>query len=114
MLNLALAHWGENGEMPEALCRQALESDEETLHRWGLQAVAMLLWRVSEVADALELLDKTEHRAHAETEEVFSWWRLRDVSAGQYLDDCRLMRRMFQGEPLRPAFLGDPSLSRSA
>jgi hypothetical protein len=108
LLDLALAHWGESGEMPEALCRQALESDEETLLRWGLQAVAMLLWRVNEVADALELLDVTERKAHAETEEVFSWWRLRYVTAEQYLDDCRLMRRMIEGEPIRPAFLGDP------
>jgi cellulose biosynthesis protein BcsQ len=105
-LTLALAHWGEYGEMPESLCRQALGSDDEILRDWGLQGVALLLWRVGELAQAFECLDKAEQRAQAQTEEIFSWWWLRDVTVEHFLDDCRLLRRMFQGEPLRPAFLG--------
>jgi MinD-like ATPase involved in chromosome partitioning or flagellar assembly len=107
---LALAHWGENGELPESLCRQALESDAGSLSSlWGDEAIGWLLWRVGEVAAAIEWLDRAEQQARAEPEyEVFSLWRLRDVSLDQYLDDCRLVRRMFQGEPIRPAFLGPP------
>jgi hypothetical protein len=105
-LELALAHWGEHGEMPESLCRQALESGAEVLGQLGLQAVALVFWRIGQAADASECLERAEQRAQGETEEIFSWWWLRDVSVGQYLDDCQLLRRMFQGEPLRPAFLG--------
>ena len=31
-----------------------------------------------------------------------------DNDGRQYLDDCRLLRRMFRGEPLQPPFLGTP------
>ncbi len=106
---LALAHWGESGEMPESVCRQALECAHDDLVSLGLEAVAWLFWRVGQVADAFGVLDLAEERARAETDEVFSWWRIRDVSVAEYLDDCQLTRRMFQGEPLRPAFLGPPA-----
>jgi MinD-like ATPase involved in chromosome partitioning or flagellar assembly len=122
MFQLALAHWGESGEMPESLCREALgalESDENFVHiRGGWQAIALLLWRISNVTDALKCLERAEQWARVQTddsfssekeEEIFSYWQLRGVSIGQYLDDCRLMRRMFQGEPIRPAFLGPAS-----
>ncbi len=114
LLDFALAHWGENGEMPESVCRQALEQAGESefanLDRSSrFQAIALLCWGAGEVGDAIACLQQAEQSAYAETEDVFSWWWLRDVSAGQFLDDFRLLRRMFQGEPLRPAFLGPPS-----
>jgi hypothetical protein len=51
-------------------------------------------------------VEQAEHAARAKASQLFSLWRLRGVSVGQYLDDCQHWRRMFQGEPLRPAFLG--------
>jgi hypothetical protein len=126
ILCVALAHWAENGEMPESLCRQALEmeSDDELLRMWptddqefhllAFETKSWLLWRVGKVVEAIADLDKAEERARGATDlamddMVFSMWRLRTVSVEQYLDDCRLLRRMFQGEPLRPAFLGPAS-----
>jgi hypothetical protein len=119
LLELALARWGKDGEMPESLCREALdalEGADQFVPQWGIPAVALLLWRTGNVADAMELLEKAEQKARADTDdsfshteredEVFSVWRLRSVSIGQYLDDCGEMRRMFQGEHLRPKFLG--------
>jgi MinD-like ATPase involved in chromosome partitioning or flagellar assembly len=118
ILQLGIAHWGEHGELPESLCRRALkaleglESDRQHVffHNWGWEAGALLLWRVGEKAEAIECLEKGEQRAHTESaEEIFSLWRLHEVSVGHYLDDIKLWRRMFQGEPLRPAFLGPSS-----
>jgi hypothetical protein len=34
--------------------------------------------------------------------------RYRFVSVEQFLDDCGLVRRLIQGERIRPVFLGDP------
>jgi MinD-like ATPase involved in chromosome partitioning or flagellar assembly len=122
VLPLALARWGEDGEMPESLCKQALEAlegDSLFVHHWGLQAIALLFWRTGKVTDAMECLDIAEQRAVVDTDQsfpelekedqLFSLWRLRDVSAPQYLDDCHLLRRMFRGEHLRPAFFGPAS-----
>jgi MinD-like ATPase involved in chromosome partitioning or flagellar assembly len=128
---LALAHWGEHGEMPEALCREALSlaCDEgipfaDFGEAGSLQGVALLSWGIGEVPDAIAYLAKSEQIARAGSElrsfimgcekELFSWWRLQGVSIGQYLDDCGLFRRMFKGEPLRPAFLGPPSATMTA
>jgi cellulose biosynthesis protein BcsQ len=116
LLALALAHWGEDEEMPESLCRQALaalerdqQSIRDVLWSWGYHAFALLYWRTGMLSEALECLEKAEQNAHAETEEIVSLWWLREESVQQYLDDCQLFRRMFQGEPLRPAFLGPSS-----
>src|SRR5205085_11629637 len=71
LLDLALAHWGEDGEMPISVCSQALErsmqSDEHSLDLLGgagsLQAGALLFWRVGQTADAIDLLEKAEQGA---------------------------------------------------
>src|SRR5207237_10181617 len=73
-----------------------------------LDACRRLCWRVGQVADVLGCVDKAEQQGPVETEESVSWWRMRNVSVGQFLDDCGLARRMFQGGPLRPTFLGPP------
>jgi MinD-like ATPase involved in chromosome partitioning or flagellar assembly len=124
ILELALACWGEDGEVPKSLCKQALEailSDEQFLINWGFQAVALLSWGAGNVADAIEHLKQAEHRARAQTDDsfssenadkVFSVWRLSNVSIEQFMEDCQMLRRMFQGEPLRPTFLGPPLSSK--
>jgi hypothetical protein len=70
-------------------------------------------------AEAINFLNEAEEFGRGEERQVgpvmirhtrcaFSMWRYRFVSVEQFFDDCRLMRRMIQGEPLRPAFLGPP------
>ncbi len=109
-LGVGLAHWGEHGAMPELLCRNALEEDDQRLRWWAFEARSWLLWRIGNVADAIEYLDKATKRAREEVDEKpFSLWQLRRVSVQEYLVDCSFVRRMFQGEPLRPAFLGPAS-----
>jgi MinD-like ATPase involved in chromosome partitioning or flagellar assembly len=112
LFGLALAGWAVDGEFSESLCRKILEADPGNLVTlWGDQAIGWVLWRVGEVSAALSCLDAAEQNARVDSKfmddeyEVFSLWRLRDVAIEQYLDDCRLVRRMFQGEPIRPAFL---------
>jgi MinD-like ATPase involved in chromosome partitioning or flagellar assembly len=116
LLGLALAHWGESGELPEQICRQALEVLEEgdpIYHNWGLQAVALLLWRTGHMTDAMACLDEAERKAFRITEDEYSFWRLSFVSVAQFLDDCQSLRRMIQGASIRPAFLGPPSAANT-
>ncbi len=110
---LGLAHWGEHREMPKELCKQVLDTLEsskdpgELSRHWGMESFALLLWRLGEQNEALKCLGDTEKQAHSESDdEIFSLWRLHEVPLGQFLDDCRSWRRVIQGEPLRPAFLG--------
>jgi hypothetical protein len=123
LLALALAHWGEGGKMPAPLCKQVfevLDSCEENenhafVNSWGWEAPALLDWCLGNNAEALEFLQRGEQDAHGETEEdTFSLWRLRNVPVAQYLDDCQAWRRLFEGEPLRPAFLGPGPTSSPA
>jgi tetratricopeptide (TPR) repeat protein len=126
---LALAYWGENGEMPEALCRLALErgqGEQESGHTLDSQVKSWLHWRLGNKADAISLLNEAEEFGRGERDYrisnvlssrpiggAFSLWRYRFVSVEQFLDDCRLVRRLFQGEPIRPAFLGAPDAANT-
>jgi MinD-like ATPase involved in chromosome partitioning or flagellar assembly len=123
---LALAHWGQDGEMPESLCRLELERGNHpqafrTAHY--CQVISWLHWRVGNKASALSFLNEAEELGRGDracqvgTSSVrifgggtFSLWRYRIVSIEQFLDDCQLMRRMIEGEPLRPEFLGPAHL----
>jgi hypothetical protein len=42
----------------------------------------------------------------------WSFWRYQGVYLSEYLDDCQQLRRMIQGEAVRPPFLGDPAEAR--
>src|SRR5262249_50516064 len=66
-------------------------------------------WGLGDVNEALKCLEVAEQQARAHRDDVYSLWRLRNVSNQQYLDDCALTRRMFQGEPFRPSYLGRSS-----
>jgi len=117
-LSLAIAQWAAEGELPAALCEKPLQNVHQ--QTWNSQAEAVLQWGARDVAAALAVIDEAERLArHADwprirprdddddsTEPLFSWWRLRYVSPDQYVSDCQLFRRMFQGETLCPAFLG--------
>ena len=106
---LALAHWGLTGELPLSLCQPALEECQDSLEK-----TIWLQWRLGNISVAMKGLEELEHQAKRfTTENLYShvWmlpspWRFAQVSLEQFLADCQLVRRVFQGEPLRPAFLG--------
>src|SRR5207253_2402900 len=111
-------------EMPERLCRVAIErgkSEQGFGNTVESQAMSWLHWRIGNEAEAIRFLDDAEEFGRGECAYqlgtivtvrhlgvAFSLWRYRFVSVEQFLDDCRLVRRMIGGEPLRPAFLGPP------
>jgi MinD-like ATPase involved in chromosome partitioning or flagellar assembly len=111
LFRLAMAYWGETGTLREDVCRLALDREREIGTIWP-NSSCLLQWGIGNTSEALRLLDLAvdeveDHRQWpAMMQEQISVWRFRDVSLDQLLDDYQQLRRMFQGEPLRPAFLG--------
>jgi hypothetical protein len=122
--NAGMAHWAQAGTVPEGI-------SDEILQRLGQEYNWELLGNFEPVPStegqswyycwrgdhqiALHLLgswielmekwikDKNDIRYHS----WWSFWRYRGVQLSEYLEDCRQLRRMIQGEPIRPPFLGD-------
>jgi tetratricopeptide (TPR) repeat protein len=112
LLDLAMIRWGETGELPEDLCRQLLDLDDEEMGgRFDDNPVAkcLLLWRTGQAEKACRILDDVIDSFPEHPRREFSYWRFRNVQPDQYMEDCRQFRRMIQGEPIRPPFLGDPA-----
>jgi MinD-like ATPase involved in chromosome partitioning or flagellar assembly len=99
-----LAHWGLTGSVSVEQWSLVLKR----LRNYGSRDYeAWALWGTRQVQEALACLDEAERNALRQWEPFFfSLWRHQEVTLEQYMDDSRLARRMFQGEPLRPAFLG--------
>jgi hypothetical protein len=114
---LAMASWGDTGSLPPDLCRTALDLFRTALGTFqqqaavDLQRMSLLYWRLGDLEKASALLARAldestniglaPFRAHG-----VSNWTFRGSSVHEFRLHCEEMRRMFQGEPLRPAFLG--------
>ena len=128
LFELAIAYWGETGSLRADLCRLALERDKGrrllshgakiSLIVWGVDAGPghplvhfdgadwLLLWGAGRGLEVLPLLDKAVEEVNQWRRRPFSIWRFREVLPSEFLEDCQQIRRMIQGEPLRPEFLG--------
>jgi hypothetical protein len=125
LFNVGMAHWAEGGAVPEGVLeeiRQRLEQSE-FLARLGqydpwvcsLEVKSWLLrWRGDNehalrfLGPWIEIIDKwIKDRDSMMHQSWWSFWRYRGVQLSQYRDDCEQLRRMIQGEQIRPPFVGD-------
>jgi tetratricopeptide (TPR) repeat protein len=106
---LAMAQWGRTGILPEDLCRRALNALKPGELAWEEDRViarSLMHWALGNRNEAFGILmDHVDTRQ--EYELLFSFWSFRYCGGAQYREDCRELHRMIQGEPIRPAFLGD-------
>jgi MinD-like ATPase involved in chromosome partitioning or flagellar assembly len=110
---LAMAQWGRTGRLPEDLFRRALARYRE---RWDapprlddrIIAECLMNWAVGNRDEAIRILVEKAYEHTLTDEPLFSFWGFRHGDGDQYLEDCSELRRMILGEPIRPAFLGDP------
>jgi len=112
LFHLAMALWGETGALREDLCRQAVQREKEEYGKYydpDSVPMCLMLWQAGQIAEAIQTLDRIVERSKENPLQMFSYWTFRRVSPYQYLADCQQFRRMIQGEPIRPAFLGDPA-----
>lgn len=122
--NAAMAHWAHTGSVSEDLWDESLARLGKSisgglLGKYGpvvwLQEGACWLqcWRGGRQEAALRLLGSWIEQIEqwkADLDEIihcswWSFWRYQGVQTSQYLEDCQQLRRMMQGEPIRPAFL---------
>lgn len=103
----AMARWGETGSLPADLCQRAIQlAEEEGIDDAAADVKAIALWRLGKKNEALRMSEIANEELKVAGMDGLSLWQLRWVGSGQLLEDWQQMRRMIQGEPIRPAFLG--------
>jgi hypothetical protein len=114
---LAMAYWGDTGSLRSDLCQTALELFRAVLDKFerqaavDLQRMSILYWIIGDSEKALALLDIALKAANEtglrpfKVREVSSW-TFREASVYEFRQHCEEIRRMFRGEAIRPAFLG--------
>jgi tetratricopeptide (TPR) repeat protein len=114
---LAMARWGDTGSLPSDLCDTPLKligDSPEQLDRVAavdLQRRSLLNWGIGNLEEAFTLLDRALENCDktgliSDGEHGISNWTFREASVHEFRQHCEEQRRMFQGEPVRPAFLG--------
>lgn len=88
--------------------KRATESSAAEEHKKASQDEVITLKRSELLKEAEYELRESYRRNHFGSRDysTFSPWSFEHVSLDQFLADCQLVRRVLQGEPLRPAFLG--------
>jgi tetratricopeptide (TPR) repeat protein len=116
-LNLSLAHlvasWGVAGTPEESLCQWWLEHAEnegnspypEPLLN---QVNALASLRLRDTQRAQREIDAAIEWMRRRGRDSFSCWRYRMTSPAEFLEDCEQIRRVIQGDAIRPPFLGEP------
>jgi MinD-like ATPase involved in chromosome partitioning or flagellar assembly len=118
-LRLAFACWGKTGIFAKDPLRCVLEwwakhadTSEYEYDSDDAEDRAWALWGTGQTEEALNWLDEAKDMAREEGEEGadngFSRWRWQLVPLEEYREDLVKVRRLFEGESLRPAFLGPP------
>jgi MinD-like ATPase involved in chromosome partitioning or flagellar assembly len=118
----AIAHWGKVGEPCRELCLQTLSSFMPGMEFCDTpfftdiyQLRSLLLWGAGDTESAASLLERAIAVAAegdpVDLESEISWWTFQEPTRCEFFRDCEEMRRMIQGEPIRPAFLGSPRAS---
>lgn len=110
---LAMAYWGNTGSLRSDLCSQARELLLEVVGHYekigaeSCQRLALLHWATGDAERAFHFLDRA-----LKDPRRFGWdrgvsqWAFQTVSVQEFHQHCEEMRRMIQGKPIRPAFLG--------
>jgi MinD-like ATPase involved in chromosome partitioning or flagellar assembly len=121
---LAMARWGDTGRLPSDLCRTSLDMFQEAHSKFeegtaaDLQRMSLLYWGIGDLEKASVLLERALEVSNktcliSDREHGVSNWTFRTASVHEFQQHCEEMRRMIQGEPIRPAFLGSPLPSRA-
>jgi hypothetical protein len=128
--NVAMAHWAQSRTAPNdfsgeillglglGLNAERVVLGENDLVVNEVEGQCWLLWWFGDNQNALrllgELIERTEELIKDRSMHWSQWsfWRYHGVQLSQYLHDLQQLRRMIQGEPIRPPILGDSAEAR--
>jgi tetratricopeptide (TPR) repeat protein len=90
--NLAMAHWGRDGEPHVDLLTRVIELHESSKAPSVDSAnydfcIAIALWVVGRTEDAGRAINRARQEARDEVSQIFSPWRYRNVSTVDFLED---------------------------
>jgi MinD-like ATPase involved in chromosome partitioning or flagellar assembly len=113
-----IASWGLAGTPPEDLCRWWLEHAENEGNSPYTEPLlnqvnALAAWRLGDIPRAQQEIEAAIAWMRRHGRDSFSWWRYAEAPPPEFLEDCEQIRRLIQGEAVRPAFLGEPATSPS-
>jgi hypothetical protein len=118
VFNYAMAEWGATERLPVDLFDRALVIAKPSPRGFTsanyYQCLAVAAWAAKDQARADSMLQGAEAAARSWAQEEFSCWRYRRASPVQFLDDCRSIRRLLDGEDIRPAFFRDGRVANIA
>jgi tetratricopeptide (TPR) repeat protein len=113
---LAMAYWGDTGNLRSDLSLQATEHLSQAAERYApfgaenCQRLSLLYWSIGDTDRASSFLDRAlEESSKRGLHRGVSNWTFREASVHEFRQHCEEQRRMIQGEPVRPAFLGEPA-----
>ncbi|HEY7428959.1 MAG TPA: AAA family ATPase [Gemmataceae bacterium] len=112
---LTMAYWGDTGSLRSDLSLQAAEHLQavECYPQFGAencQRLSLLYWSIGDANRASAFLDRAlEESSKRGLHRGVSNWTFREASVHEFRQHCEEQRRMIQGEPVRPAFLGEPA-----
>lgn len=112
---LAMAYWGNTGSLRSDLCLRAAEHLFQVVERYAqlgaenCQRLSLLYWSIGDANRASSFLDRALEESNKRgLHRSVSNWTFREASVHEFRQHCEEQRRMIQGEPIRPAFLGEP------
>jgi MinD-like ATPase involved in chromosome partitioning or flagellar assembly len=106
--NYGMAEWGKEGKPKKETFKYVVEKDSRYGRRGDPnyhQCIAISIWATGNVENSLQRLEIAENLIKKERTPQFSCWRYMQVTPEDFLEDCDSIRRMINGEKLRPLFL---------
>jgi MinD-like ATPase involved in chromosome partitioning or flagellar assembly len=114
--NGAMARWGLTGTPPQDLFRRVVDLDEAPAAAEPFtalfkeranyqQCLAVAHWSLGNLQQAEQYISQAEQAALAQPQWEFSCWRYRLVSPSDFAGDCRQIRELIAGRPVRPLFM---------
>lgn len=103
--NYAMAEWGLKGTPPEDMFGRVVDLDSKGGRRPGgnySQCLAIALWAVHRPEEALEAVDRAISAISEMPGSDFSCWRYLTVTSEVFREDCEAIKRLIQGEDIKP------------
>jgi MinD-like ATPase involved in chromosome partitioning or flagellar assembly len=105
--NYGMAEWGKIGKPPKDIFEWVVKLDSKMGERYRAnyyQCVALAFWVVGRNQDALNRIEKAKQQITEKPTSDFSCWRYLKVIPPEFKEDCDSIRKLIEGEKIKPMF----------